>query len=381
VGIARRGTAAALGLGLAGCDWPQYLAGPHHTSFNRFEHGIGRGNVGDLEVAWTAPTPSATAPAVVDGVVYLDGNAVDAETGAPVAPGGPGAFPAVSGRSLLGCGFSDGLAAVDVRTGALRWSAPDTHCGGSGLTVAGGVAYTNAGPPPDFGLAATRVRDGARLWQTLPCADGATSVWTPPVAQGVAYATCAGGDFGEEWEVVAVDARTGRTRWRKPLDTSTIGATPAVDGGRLFVVGGTVSIDGVTRPARIFALDARTGAELWTTTIPGFLAFSAPAVDGRRAYVLDTDGVLRALDVRTGAVVWSATADTFGNFGAPAVANGVVYTAGFTGLVDAFDTRTGERLFHTDLDTQIFGASPVVADGTLYVTTQTAGLYAFRPPG
>jgi alcohol dehydrogenase (cytochrome c) len=103
--------------------------------------------------------------------------------------------------------------------------------------------------------------------------------------------------------VHALDARTGRLRWRRRYDEANGGPNGvALAGGR--VVGNTST--------STFALDAATGRELWRTRLTGAgnPITIAPAVAGGLVFTSTTGqrpggrGVLVALDLATGEVRW-----------------------------------------------------------------------------
>lgn len=94
--------------------------------------------------------------------------------------------------------------------------------------------------------------------------------------------------------LVAVDARTGKLRWKTPVDThpaAIVTSSPTVDNGIIYV--GVSSKDSVLPPPHSFrgsvvAIDARTGRMLWQTrTVPeGYTGAavwgSQPVVDHKR---------------------------------------------------------------------------------------------------
>ena len=150
------GPAAAQGAG----DWPAYLDGPGHSSFNAAATAITPGSVPSLQQVWKWATPASpndgsnrlwASPTVVDGVVYvgaLDGYfyAIDEATqtvlwsdflgldeakGAmPCGPNGQGiistatvADDPVTGAPTVFVNAPDGnLYALDAGTGAVVWA-------------------------------------------------------------------------------------------------------------------------------------------------------------------------------------------------------------------------------------------------------------------
>ena len=98
-------------------------------------------------------------------------------------------------------------------------------------------------------------------------------------------------------------------RWRTPVRAGYAG--PAVAGGRVFVTDWEPR-QGLRGVERALALDEATGEILWTQTWEADYAGiqweigpgATPTVDGDRVYVLGRTGMLSALAVDTGAVLW-----------------------------------------------------------------------------
>lgn len=184
----------------------------------------------------------------------------------------------------------------------------------------------------------------------------------------------------------AVDARTGRLRWRAtsfsrfPRGREYFYATPAVAYGRVYAS----NTDGT-----VYAYGARTGRLLWARHV-GSYVYTAPAVWRKRVIVGTYDGYVVALDAATGDVRWRRTAEAAVH-GAPSVVDGLVYfsTCAFCGqkgsrpakagprTTFALDARTGRRVWRF-ADGEY---SPLVADRErVYVLGRTR-LYALEPRG
>lgn len=138
------------------------------------------------------------------------------------------------------------------------------------------------------------------------------------IVDGRLYTT---GNFDDGQGVVAVDAHTGQTLWRRAL---TSGApqhsyegsrcTPTIDGDRLYVV---------TSDGRIACLKTEDGAVVWSQAfdqwggqLMSHWGYSeSPLVDGE--LVICTPGgdaaMLVALDKRTGDEIWRADVPDFGD--------------------------------------------------------------------
>ena len=142
------------------------------------------------------------------------------------------ASPLVVGDEVLTGSWDGALAALDTRTGRLRWSFA------TGGAVKGGAAL--AGPAAIVGS-----YDGS---------------------------------------LYAVDVRTGRLRWSTPVGAP-VYATPTIAGTRVF----DATTDGV-----VHAVDAASGTPLWSRRI-GRFAYSAAAVTaGRSSSARTTTGCTRS---------------------------------------------------------------------------------------
>ena len=107
---------------------------------------------------------------------------------------------------------------------------------------------------------------------------GASAVSSPLAVGGSVYAATSTGD------VVALDAATGRERWRRHVGNS-VHMTPAVVGNSLLVgdYGQFGRVGEKPRGSAFTALDTATGAVRWRTELPG-LVRSEPVVLGSTIY-------------------------------------------------------------------------------------------------
>jgi outer membrane protein assembly factor BamB len=279
--------------------------------------------------------------------------------------------------------------------------------------LAGGVAYV----VNKYGNArAVRLRDRRTLWQRVadPSQKGPpTDVTSPVYYQGKVYFAFVDG------HLVAVDAKTGSTAWKRKLDTHLESSPLAIDGnlylgddqtalialraadGRLrwsFNSPGAIKASPSHHDGRIFAadyegsmygLDADTGRLLWrtnTTRVPPFGKggfYSSPAVAFGRVYAARDDGTVFAFDERTGKVEWSFPTGNF-VYGSPAVAKvpgtpPTVYIGSYDEHLYALDARTGKPRWKFDVGGAVPGTATVIGH-TVYVssfkTRRTTGVDA-----
>jgi len=208
---------------------------------------------------WTSSATIAAGVAVFgsrDGNVY----AVNARTGTERWRFRAGArvvsSPAISNGSVYVGGQDGILHAIDAVSGKAKWRFET-----EGTKLRSG----------DFGFDRTTIQS------------------SPAVADGIVY-------FGarDGWWY-AVDAATGKERWRVDHKVSWINTSPAISDGLVYV--------GSSDAQFVQAVDARSGEERWRAPTTG-IVWASPAVDNERVYVGEGDGTFYALDKKTGKEVW-----------------------------------------------------------------------------
>lgn len=187
------------------------------------------------------------------------------------------------------------LYAVDASRGRVRWR----YASGAPITGRPAVAgRTVIGANLDGDLFVLDTATGKRRGSTrgLASSSGASVA----VGRGLVLAASSSGALS------AVDARTGRVRWRAPVGSGASTTPAVVDSG----VGGRGRGAAVVVAAaegggsRVSALRLANGRRLWSRRLRRARTSSSPAVVGGAVYVGAKDGYLYALDARTGAVSW-----------------------------------------------------------------------------
>jgi len=248
---------------------------------------------------------------------------------------------------------------------------------------------------------------GDGSWASASAITDGTHVWAPFGSQGIHCYTWDGekvwekdlGDmrtrhaFGEgaspvlhddtlviNWDhegdsfIVALDADTGKERWRQARDEVTSWATPLVVevGGRAQVV--------VNATGKVRGYDLETGRELWETGGMTVNTIPSPVHGDGMVYVTSgfRGNALKAIrlaaaqgDVTgTDAVAWTYDRDT-PYVPSPLLYGDVLYILkGNRGILTALDAATGKVLYGPERLPELQGvyASPVAADGRVYVT-------------
>jgi outer membrane protein assembly factor BamB len=200
---------------------------------------------------------------------------------------------------------------------------------------------------------------------------------------------------GDDGNVYAVDAETGRQIWKRAMN-GPAPSTPAIADGTLYIG----SYDG-----KFYALDARTGGLKWKFATEGERRFeakgihgwqpknqtiadpfdvflSSPVVVNSAVYFGSGDGNLYALDSATGDLRWKfKTGDVV--HASPALADGVLFFGSWDSYFYAVDATTGKEKwrFHGGEDPLIhnqvgFQSSPAVVNGVVYTGCRDSNLYA-----
>lgn len=276
---------------------------------------IDASSVGRLKLAWTRDIGSYVAtPVVVGGVAYLQE-------------------------------LSSSVYAIDATTGAVRWKTvyDEPTIGPNGVAVSDGRV---------FGATATRVfaldaRDGRELWsRKIAFRQGEGTDMAPGVDDGVVYVstvpvttqeTYAGGVRGILW---ALDAATGRTRWKwATVPADLWGDREENSGGGLWHPPAFDGKGGVYAATANPAPFSESGKLAWGRSRPGPNKW--------------TNSIVK-LDARTGRLVWGRQLlahDVYDwDLECPPIlrrAGGrrIVVVGGKMGIVYALDRRSGELLW------------------------------------
>ena len=252
----------------------------------------------------------------------------------------------------------------------LAWKASGTGAGFSSVVVSGGRIFTLGDRDGAQHVIALDEADGKLLWTAKvgqPWNDQMGGPrGTPTVSEGLVYAV------GTEGDVVAVEAATGKERWRRSLVADFGGSmmsiwkfceSPLVDGDRVIVTPGV-------RGAALVALDKQTGKEIWRTAMPdlgpkgkdgaGYSSVVISRAMGVKQYVQLLGRGLVGVRAEDGKFLWgyNNVANNVANIATPVVRANWVFAStgyqtgsGFVELSKAGDGIQAKELYFLDAKT------------------------------
>ncbi|MBX3062039.1 MAG: PQQ-binding-like beta-propeller repeat protein [Anaerolineae bacterium] len=273
--------------------------------------------------------------------------------------------------------------------------------------VAAFAAPTHAQEPPDTAqYRGSATRDGYYPAHGVPVFKGVKWVRTlesgalaPLYAEGTLYVPLVQG------VLLALDAETGRERWRYTHDSSMISTPIAADGMVYFGAGkdglyALQAIDGKplwsfetdgsiwssppilldsviytgSDRGTVYALDAKMGTAIWSFTSGESILWSGAASED--SVYFSTWTHLYAIDRHAGTVLW--TASTRDKWSAPAVYGGVVYAGNGDNEFLALDAASGDILwrFRAPRSRSAEWSAPTVNEDGVFVGHSSSTLFA-----
>ena len=351
-------------------------------------------NLGTGEhVRWRTPIPGLShASPIVWGERVFVTTAVSQDAGATFKPGLYGDGDAATDRSL----HKWMLLALDAKTGRVLWERV-AYQGEPRELRHIKATYANATPATDGrivvalfgsqGLYAYGV-DGTPLWTAdlgrldvgaydLPTYEWGTAS-SPIVWNDLVIVQC---DTQADSFLLALDASTGKVRWKTERDELPSWGTPTI-------VTTATGDELVTNASNfIRGYDPRTGRELWRLGGSSKITAPTPIAAGdaivvasgrapeRPIFVVKTgargDLTLAAGQTSSDAIRWSRTGR--GSYmPTPLAYRGILYVLANNGVLDAYELETGKELYRQRLP-QVgsgFSASPIAADGRIYLSNE-----------
>lgn len=368
---------------LPGTDTAMYRGGPSHPGVHA---ASGAPQLGGMRWLVRTQGPVRSTPAVAGGRIYFgssDGSvyAVDLE-GRPLWTANTGAAvpssPAVAGgrvfvqtrRGLvLALSAADGKVLWRTQTGddlPLDWGYENGDMFISSPAVADGLVLVGSG---DGHLYALDTATGQGKWRVET---GGRVRSSPAVADGTVYVGSLDGS------VYAADLATGALKWRFDTqghalssarfgyDRKSIQSSPAVADGLVYIG---------ARDGSLYAIDAATGKQRWRADHGGSWVITGPAVWDGKVFVGSSDArFLQAVDAQTGREVWRVPMPA-SVWSSPSIAGSTLYVGDTGGGVHALDAKSGKTLWTFETGGGVFGA-PVPVDGAVLVTSSDGNLYA-----
>lgn len=341
-----------------GADWPEFrgpTAQGHHDSPLPIRWNPQQG------IVWRTPIDGLgwSSPAIVGGRVYLT-TAVEGEDGSH------------SLRALC----------LDAASGKVQWDrevfreppgAPQPHAKNSRASpspvVRDGKIYVH------FGHQGTACLDlnGNIVWQNreLRYAPVHGNGGSPLVAEGLVVFSC---DGASDPFVVALDAATGRVRWKTPRswdsDKKFAFCTPLlieVDGKKQIISPGA---------GGVAAYEPKDGSELWRVRFKGYSVVPRPVYGHGMIFISTGYDMAQFLAIRADGrgdvtdthLVWILKRGAPYN-PSPLLSGEHLFLVSDQGLASCIEAKTGRVLWNERVP-GAYSASPLLADGLLYLTNE-----------
>ncbi len=173
-------------------------------------------------------------------------------------------------------GSPDGLCALDVETGDVKWKFKTKGDMPLGPAISGGTVFCVS----DDVVYAVNAKTGKEMWNVEIAGEGTQS--SPAVSDSVVYFL--GTAFHSEYCLYAVDASTGAAKWK--FSSFGVRSSPSISAGVVYFGGGHW----------LFAVNADTRQEKWRFET-GDAIRSSPVISGGVIYVGCDDGYMYAIQL------------------------------------------------------------------------------------
>lgn len=419
---------------LTGDAWP----GLDQASTREAQGEINRGNVSELEEAWSLPSKAqstygayATSPAISNGVVYVQDlestvQAVNLESGEVLwtfksesATQGPNGVVVGDGKVFGATNFE--VFALDQATGKKLWSVPvaesplaiDMAPGyENGLVYVSTVPVTvnSEYPPGGVGtLWALDAKTGSKVWHfdTVPKSlwgdkknNSGGGLWYPPSFDGkgsmyfgtgnpVPYPGVSGKPWGASRpgpnlytdSMVKMDAKTGKMEWYYQQTPHDVYDWDFQNSPILAKVGGREVAIGSGKDGIVTAVDVKTGKPVWSTPVGKHNGHDDDGLLAMRGETSKIKGG-EVFPGTLGGVIAPPAASKTTVFvplvNHPLTAAGgteIGEAGGLEGGMAAVDIKTGKVLWEQSYTSAAFG-SPVVMNELVFFTTFDGTVHA-----
>lgn len=251
--------------------------------------------------------------------------------------------------------------ALNLSDGSHKWDYQDEliHFG---LYSSPGMADGSACVAFTFGLVKLGVSSGGLIWKNSEYVFQNLAISAPVYNQGkVYYANMVG-------ELICVNANTGSTDWMLAFDNGFTNA-PLVTNDRIYA--GCHEADASRSSVFCYQLDGTT--KVWSAKI--WEVVSDMAIDGNRLFVVG-GYILYCLSATDGTENWKYEMNA-GSVAEPVVSDGKVYIGTGEKLM-CFDESTGKLKWSYQTSDGKGFSSPAFSGDRLYVTCEDGKLYCFE---
>jgi outer membrane protein assembly factor BamB len=289
--------------------------------------------------------------------------ALDAVTGDVLwsrrAPGPTASSPAISGQDIIVSSHGGTVSALRQKDGSLVWQLRVSVPVESSPVVVDGTAYVGAS---DGRLFALDARTGKARW--VYDVQGRISS-SPSVVGGLVCITTYTG------VIACLHRGDGARAWsryfkRDPFRYDSFYSSASSDGRRLFAI---------SRAGQLMALDARTGRTIWSYRTGG-LTYGTPSVAHGRLFVADLNRNLMSFRTRDGHLLWRERVS--GRvLGPTAVIGDLVFFSTLEGQTYAARVSNGRIVWHFHAGKY----APGIATGKHYFLSMNGLLVAFVGTG
>lgn len=217
-------------------------------------------------------------------------------------------WPQWRGPSRSGTSSETGLLQSWPASGPkLLWEGGEVGVGFSSLAIKGDRIFTMGDKDGNSQLFCLQKSDGKEIWSVQvgkPGGNYSGTRCTPTVDEDSVYAL---GQFGD---LICVDARTGREKWRKNIQQEFGGEAGGWNYSESVLIDGDLLLCSPgSRDASVAALNKKNGAVIWKTALPtaGKASYSSWVISngaGVKQYVRLFDGGTYGVDARTGKYLW-----------------------------------------------------------------------------
>ena len=286
-----------------------------------------------------------------------------------------------AGKDVWGVPAGDDMLALDLQTGAKRWS---YHTTGedmpSPVYYGNKIIFANG----DWHAYALQADSGRQVWSTDV---GGVSTMASAVVAGSSVVVTACTDGIKSSFAIALDPQTGKVRWRSPYGHCD--GSPAYGQGKVFVASVAPGGKKYVGSTVVAALDAQSGKPVWVYRAPSpgvwsILASDESAIagtyhDGTYYQPAPLSDELLAFDAATGKIRWRF--HTTGPLKmSPVIKGGRLYAGDTVGVLYTIDSSTGNLIEARPFKKPFTTSPPIIAGDSLFIINGTT-LYAMPLSG